>query len=99
MVAIEVEDFLSHETEEESSTNEEEDEECSTFDHQRMKKKMNRMLELVIVKLNPLWELAPRCYQLSQMSMVKLVENWVDCWMEAQMKEKIVLVYCGEKNP
>ena len=38
---------------------------------------------LELVNLNLLWELAPRCYQLPWMSMVNIVENWVDCQNEA----------------
>ena len=47
----------------------------------RTKVKQSELLELV--KLNLLWELAPRHYQLPWMSMENIAENWVDCQMEA----------------
>ena len=52
-----------------------------------------------MVKLNLLCELVPRHYQLPQMTMKNIVENWVDCWMEAQNTTKLVLVYHGGKEP
>ena len=46
-----------------------------------------RVLDLV--ELNLLWELAPRHYQFLLVSMMNLVENRVDCWMEVQEMPKI----------
>ena len=52
-----------------------------------------------MVEQDPLWQLAPRHYQLPQMSMENIVKNWVDCWMKAQNTTKIsISVVWGGKN-
>ena len=58
---------------------------------------LGRVLDLV--KLNPWWELARRCYQLPQVSMENIVENWVDCQMEAFFMPRISNNVVWGKNP
>ena len=52
-----------------------------------------------LVKLNPLSELAPRFYQLPWKSMGNIVENQVDCQIEAEHILRFSSSVVWEKNP
>ena len=56
-----------------------------------------RVLDLV--RLNLLWELAPRCYQIPLVSTENVLENQVDCWMEAKDMPRICISVVWRRAP